>query len=398
MRLSFKQQTRILERCITKGLELSAELARLGFEYDDLRYSNYPDYLFETKGDYSKYRSVDDLDFYQNGIPFVGFFSGAGGLDLGFEAAGFSHLAAIEFEKTFCDTLRANRPNWDVIGPPSHSGDVRQREEIAFQLEKRGVAPEFDGLFVGGPPCQPFSVASNQRYRKNEEKFKRNGFGDKEKGNLLFDFIWQVERFLPRIFLIENVPGLLAIDNGKQLEIAIKKLRKAGYTVKDPFVVNASEFGVPQKRQRVFILGWRKGIDFNIALEKPERVPVAHALGKTVKGLQNHITRNHKAESIQRYMNLQIGQRDPLGRVDRLDPFAPAKTVIAGGTQGGGRSHLHPSIPRTLSVRECARLQTFPDDFVFSGVPGRQFTQVGNAVPPVLAAKFGRQIFSQLFS
>ena len=86
-------------------------------------------------------------------------------------------------------------------------------------------------------------------------------------------------------------------------------------------------------------------------------------------------------------MALRYGSRDQLGRVDRLDPHLPSKTVIAGGTGGGGRSHLHPYSPRTISVRECARLQTFPDDYVFSGSTARQFTQVGNAVPPLLAYK-----------
>ena len=91
-------------------------------------------------------------------------------------------------------------------------------------------------------------------------------------------------------------------------------------------------------------------------------------------------------------MILEYGGRDKLGRVDRLDPRLPSKTVIAGGTKGGGRSHLHPFIPRTLSVRECARLQTFPDSYEFTGANARQFTQVGNAVPPLLAYKLALAI------
>lgn len=113
--------------------------------------------------------------------------------------------------------------------------------------------------------------------------------------------------------------------------------------------------------------------------------------------LANHETREHKAESILRYMLLDYGQRDQLGRVNRLDPGLPSNTVIAGGTNGGGRSHLHPEIPRTLSVRECARLQTFPDAFVFSGPAARQFTQVGNAVPPLLAAQIAASIGKSFF-
>jgi DNA (cytosine-5)-methyltransferase 1 len=116
----------------------------------------------------------------------------------------------------------------------------------------------------------------------------------------------------------------------------------------------------------------------------------------TLQALNNE-TRDHKAESILRYMKLDYGQRDQLGRVDRLDPALPSKTVIAGGTKGGGRSHLHPEIPRTLSVRESARLQTFPEDFVFLGPTARQFTQVGNAVPPVLAAQIGISVLNSYF-
>lgn len=103
------------------------------------------------------------------------------------------------------------------------------------------------------------------------------------------------------------------------------------------------------------------------------------------------------AGSVRRYMALDYGERDQLGRVDRLNPILPSKTVIAGGTNGGGRSHLHPEIPRTLSVRECARLQTFPDDYIFVGPTARQFTQVGNAVPAVLAAQLGLAILESYF-
>lgn len=134
-----------------------------------------------------------------------------------------------------------------------------------------------------------------------------------------------------------------------------------------------------------------------ISFEEQQRLLEACKTGK-VAHLPNHQTRQHKAGSVMRYMELRYGQRDQLGRVDRLDPALPSKTIIAGGTKGGGRSHLHPFFPRTLSVRECARLQTFPDDFVFHGPPARQFTQVGNAVPPLLAFQLASQIYECLFS
>ena len=129
-----------------------------------------------------------------------------------------------------------------------------------------------------------------------------------------------------------------------------------------------------------------------------KHLPAGSVFKRPLSGVANHITRNHNAESIARYMKLDFGKRDKLGRVDRLDPFKPSKTIIAGGTGGGGRSHLHPFIPRTMSVRECARLQTFPDTYRFTGPVARQFTQVGNAVPPVLAYEMACAIYSSIYA
>jgi len=216
-------------------------------------------------------------------------------------------------------------------------------------------------------------------------------------GNLLFDFVRLIAKFKPRAFIIENVPGLRDIDGGEQLSMAIRGLEKAGYTVEQPFVLDASHFGIAQQRQRLFVVGNRLGLPF----ARPTPANTWVGAGKVLNGrhpvASNHETREHKAESIQRYMRLDYGERDQLGRVDRLDPALPSKTVIAGGTKGGGRSHLHPEIPRTLSVRESARLQSFPDDYLFLGPTARQFTQVGNAVPPVLAAQLGISVLKSYF-
>lgn len=146
-----------------------------------------------------------------------------------------------------------------------------------------------------------------------------------------------------------------------------------------------------------FICGTRLGREFIHPKPNYDLVPSEAALRRSLKGVANHEPREHKPESLLRYMILKYGQRDHLGRVDRLDPCLPAKTVIAGGTKGGGRSHLHPHIPRTMTARESARLQTFPDDYIFLGPSARQFTQVGNAVPPVLAAQLGDCIFRSFF-
>ena len=213
----------------------------------------------------------------------------------------------------------------------------------------------------------------------------------------MFDYVWFIKRFKPKVFLIENVPGLETLDDGKQLSYAISTLQASGYTVFDHKVLNSYEYGVPQYRSRLIIIGTRISKDFSYPVPEKGIVPCSFALSKRVQGLENHVTREHKADSILRYMNLHFGERDALGRVDRLNPNLPSKTVIAGGTKGGGRSHLHPYIPRTLSVRESARLQTFPDSYVFTGASARQFTQVGNAVPPLLAMKLARSVY-QLYN
>lgn len=156
--------------------------------------------------------------------------------------------------------------------------------------------------------------------------------------------------------------------------------------------MNAAYFGVPQNRMRWIVVGTRGNTPIVLPAPNERITPCGSVFNRRLDGVSNHITREHTAQSISRYMLLEYGGRDKLGRVDRLDPRLPSKTVIAGGTKGGGRSHLHPFSPRTLSVRECARLQTFPDTYVFTGANARQFTQVGNAVPPLLAYKLALAI------
>jgi DNA (cytosine-5)-methyltransferase 1 len=254
----------------------------------------------------------------------------------------------------------------------------------------------FDGVFHGGPPCQPFSIAANQRFTKEDENFKRKGFSDEEKGNLLNDYIWFIIEFKPKVFMIENVPGLYEIDNGKGLSNALDKLTKVGYNIA-PQIVNAANYGVPQKRLRLIVIGTREKQLFKFPQINFFPTSCQKVFEKPLEETENHLTREHTAQSVLRYMQLDYGQRDHLGRVDRLNPYLPSKTVIAGGTKGGGRSHLHPYSPCTLSVRECARLQTFPDNYIFTGSAARQFTQVGNAVPPLIRLRDSKSNTKAIF-
>jgi len=389
--LEWREQIKIINDCIENNRPLHEVLFANNYTYDDLRYD--VEAPFKNAG--GRYKNIEEFYQKSNGIPVVSFFSGCGGLDLGFEAAGFEHVACVDNNGLFCNTLRHNHPNWIIIGPPEAKGDVSNREELYDDL-KRYIKPNFEGIFIGGPPCQPFSIAANQRFAKGGSNFKRVGFSHQTQGNLLFDFIWFIKKFKPKALFIENVAGLATIDGGEQLKKALADLSEMDYVASGPCILDAADFEIPQFRKRLFIVG-SLNRTFSFPIVKGKRIACHKALNIQEKGTTNHITRSHKAESIKRYMILKCGERDPLGRVDRLDPNRPAKTVIAGGTQGGGRSHLHPSIPRTLSVRECARLQTFPDSFQFYGSVARQFTQVGNAVPPVLGYHLAKAVAQQFF-
>ncbi len=389
---SLKEQLKLLEKAERSGEPLAEVLTDAGWSYEDLVYENSRTKTYQDR----RPASLDDLRASEKGAPVVSFFAGCGGMDLGLEAAGYRHVAAFEINELFCKTLCRNRPDWNVFGPPTHSGDVSRFDDIAEALAPLVRTP-FEGLFVGGPPCQPFSIAANQRFAKWGDNFKRVGFSHVKNGNLLFDFLRLIIEFKPKAFIIENVPGLRDIDDGAQLAEAVRQLKDGGYRVEEPFVLNAARYGVPQQRMRLFIVGSRGRQAFKHVPPTMESVGSGNVLANCGIELANNETREHKAESILRYMRLDYGQRDQLGRVDRLDPSLPSKTVIAGGMNGGGRSHLHPEIPRTLSVRECARLQTFPDDYFFVGPSARQFTQVGNAVPPALAAQIGRQVKESYF-
>jgi DNA (cytosine-5)-methyltransferase 1 len=394
--LPYDKQLEMLNQCASAQADVQTVLAQIGLSLDSLNYRNTPLLPDLSKVDY---QYIDDIEIPSTTIPAISFFSGAGGMDIGFKYAGFDNQASVEFNEIFCNTLRLNNPDKLVIGPPAYSGDVRNFSEIVNALNsKLSIKAPFEGIFHGGPPCQSFSMAANQRFAKGDENFKRVGFSHTEYGNLLFDYVRLIATFRPRVFVIENVPGLKQMDGGQQLALALKPLEEMGYKIAEPTIVNAADYGVPQMRQRCFVVGARDVAQaFVFPTKDAKHIPCYKALERPLEGVANNETREHKAASLLRYGQLEYGQRDQLGRVDRLNPLKPSKTVIAGGLKGGGRSHLHPLFPRTLSARESARLQTFPDNYVFTGPSARQFTQIGNAVPPMLAYRMAKAIREQIF-
>lgn len=201
----------------------------------------------------------------------ISLFSGAGGLDIGFENAGFSIAVAVEVDPSCCDTLKTNRPNVPVIN--KNITEVSS-EEI---LKEAHLTPLEAALVIGGPPCQSFSLAG-----------LRKGLDD-ERGKLLFEFVRIVRETLPVGFVLENVKGLTNWDSGRALKLLIEELSKPieynqkeyTYTITEPQVLNAVDYGVPQFRERLFLVGNRNGLDFKYPtpIEESKRKTVRDAIG-----------------------------------------------------------------------------------------------------------------------
>jgi DNA (cytosine-5)-methyltransferase 1 len=327
-------------------------------------------------------------------------------MDLGFEASGFDIRAAVEHEEWACNTLRTNFDIDIVFGPPDRDGDMRNIESQEV-LDAIDLRPGEVDIILGGPPCQPFSVAAAQRFLKNDDKFKRKGTEDEERGTLFYEFLRFIEEVQPRSFVLENVAGFAELKNGQAAAEFRQACSDLSYTVSEPYIADAKNYGVPQTRERVFIIGSKEGIPSfperthypeNNLTGKPGYNTVAHSLVDLLIEDESHVTRDHRQSTIERYKKLDYGERDHNGRVDRLEPHKPSKTVIAGGKNGGGRSHLHPFLARTTTPRECARFQSFPDSFEFEGPLSRHFTQIGNAVPPLLGERIAKEIKSTIFN
>lgn len=335
----------------------------------------------------------------------VSLFSGCGGMDLGFEASGIDILAAVEHEEWACDTLRANFDIDVVFGPPEREGDIRELEPKRV-LDTIGLNKGELDILLGGPPCQPFSVAAAQRFLKGDEKFKRKGTEDEERGTLFYEYLRFLEELQPRVFVLENVAGFAELDGGQAADEFRQACGDLGYNVSETHIADAKHYGVPQTRKRAFIIGCKNSSPSfpdrthypkgNLT-GKPTYNTVAHALLDLPVEDESHVTRNHRQSTIERYKKLDYRERDHNGRVDRLEPHKPSKTVIAGGKNGGGRSHLHPFLARTTTPRECARFQSFPDSFKFEGPLSRHFTQIGNAVPPILGEHIAKEIKNSIF-
>ncbi len=324
----------------------------------------------------------------------VELFAGAGGLALGLEQAGFSEQALVEIDKYAAETLRKNRPGWNVL-----EKDIIQ---VAEEGIKNYLPEDIEIDFVsGGYPCQSFSYAGHKL-----------GLED-VRGTMFYYFAQIVGELNPKVFLAENVKGLASHDQGQTLQTMIDIYEDLGYTTVTE-VVKALDYNVAQKRERVIIVGIRNDIDISYRLPLPyEYKPVLRDVLKNVpKSLGEKYPEKKKKvlelvppggywrdlpeDIAKEYMGKSYysgGGRTGMAR--RISWDEPCLTLTCSPAQKQ-TERCHPEETRPFTVREYARIQSFPDDWEFVGSMGQQYKQIGNAVPVEMAKAIGLSIIDIL--
>ncbi len=321
-------------------------------------------------------------------------FAGGGGLALGMEKAGFKHILLNEFDKSACATLRTNRPNWNVV-----EGDIH---DVSFK--------EYEGkvdFLSGGFPCQAFSYAGN-----------KGGFED-ARGTLFFELARAVKEVKPKVFMGENVKGLYTHDKGHTFEVIKSVIADLGYTLVEPQVLKAIQYQVPQKRERLILIAIRNDIADKVQFHYPSPynrvVTLRDAFFKGI--LYNCDVPESEGQKYPKRKK-EIMERVPMGGYwkdlpdDLQREYMKGSYFMGGGKTGIARrlsldepsltltcapamkqtERCHPTETRPLTVREYARIQTFPDDWEFCGNMTDKYKQIGNAVPVNLAAAVGRSL------
>jgi len=326
----------------------------------------------------------------------ISLFSGAGGLDLGFEKAGYDIVLANEYDKTIWDTYEYNH------SAPLIKGDIRNIKSSDF--------PDFIDGIIGGPPCQSWSEAGAQR-----------GIND-SRGQLFFEYIRILKEKQPKFFLAENVSGMLANRHSDAVKNIILMFSRCGYDL-NVTLVNASDYGVPQDRKRVFYIGFRKDLNVSFDFPKPttpylnQKATLEAAIGDLEKSAVPALPRNKANVDLKilnheyftgeystifmsrnrvRAWNEQAFTVQASGRQCQLHPQAPKMKFIEQNKRifVPGKEILY----RRLTVRECARVQGFPDDFEFIYTDvDNGYKMVGNAVPVELAYQIANAIKNAMF-
>ncbi|MEY8767530.1 DNA cytosine methyltransferase [Francisella philomiragia] len=342
---------------------------------------------------------VEQLDLLnlqeKKSLSVVELFAGAGGLALGLEQAGFEAKALVEIDKWAVKTLRSNRPEWNVI-----ERDIQKVSKDGIRKYLLNPNDDID-LLSGGYPCQSFSYAGN-----------RLGIED-TRGTLFYDFAKILDELRPRVFLAENVKGLVSHDKGRTLNIMLEVFKAVGYDVSYK-VLNALDYGVAQKRQRVIIVGVRH--DVKSALKKDYEFPRPYKKHLVLRDVLQNVPYsecakyNDKKKEVLKYVKPGGCWKDlpdaiareymkssyfmgggKTGIARRLSWDEPGLTVLCAPAQKQ-TERCHPDELRPFSIRENARIQSFPDDWNFEGSVSEKYKQIGNAVPVNLAKEVGLSI------
>ena len=325
-------------------------------------------------------------------------FAGGGGLALGMEKAGFEHVLLNEFDPSACQTLRQNRPEWNVV-----QGDVAGVDFTPWRGQVDFIS--------GGFPCQAFSYAG-----------KKGGLND-TRGTLFFQLARAVDEVRPKVFMGENVKGLLSHDNGRTLDVIKNAIRELGYTLVEPRVLKAVMYQVPQKRERLILVAIRNDYADRVRFEWPSPYGRVMTLRDAFRAGTLYDTdvppspgqqypdgkrrvmemvpeggdwRDLPEEVQRQYMGASFhlgGGKTGMAR--RLAMDEPSLTLTCAPAQKQ-TERCHPLETRPLTVREYARIQTFPDDWQFAGTLSAQYKQIGNAVPVNLAWAVGRSLIRLL--
>ena len=353
----------------------------------------------------------------------IDLFSGAGGLSQGFKDAGCEIVSAVEIDKNLSQTYRKNFPKTKLFDT-----DIAKIKSTVLLANNSKI-----DVIIGGPPCQGFSMSG--------KRIRNNGIFLNDKRNKLFkEFVRIIKDLKPKVFLMENVPGILTIFNGKTKNQISSIFKSAGYSTKVK-VMLAADYGVPQLRKRAFFIGNNLGIDpefffpikktkdyisvenaifdlpfiksgegkFKTNYEKKPFTDYQKKMRKNSKFLYNHVSTLHDKKVLKIMKMLKEGEgRKNLppkfrtksihsGSYMRIEKNKPSYTVTTRfDTPPVGRV-THPACDRTLTAREAARLQSFPDNFIFIGKRTHIGIQIGNAVPPLLAEEIAKIITKRIF-
>lgn len=333
-------------------------------------------------------------------------FCGCGGLSYGFERAGFNILLGIDNDAKALETFELNHKNARSI-----CGDITK---VGFDFDiKPLIGDKTIDVIIGGPPCQGMSLSGPRKF-------------DDPRNKLYLSYIRLVNEIKPKMFVIENVPGLVGLFGGKIKDSIIEKFTDMGYDIKYK-ILCAADHGVPQSRRRVVFVGSRIG-DFEYPGKNEETITCSMALGdlpplidelgeevmeytsepqnayqmlmrERSDKVRNHIAASHsdKVKDIIAHVPDGGNYKDLPEEYMHTRNFHVAWTRFASDKPAptidtGHRHHFHYKYNRVPTVRECARLQSFPDDFIFLGNKTQQFRQVGNAVPPIMAQEIANKV------